>query len=171
MTENPSLLRRIDNTHLPMILARMIVGGMFVYLAFHKIVDPVQFLKDVREYRLLPESPSYYINLTAISMPWIEILCGLLLMIGFWLRGAAAIVLAMMVAFTTAIFLRAMGVFNDGGIAFCGIEFDCGCGSGVINICKKLIINLSLIGLSIIVVVSRSRRFAIESLPARTDNR
>ena len=39
MTENPSLLRRIDNTHLPMILARMIVGGMFVYLAFHKIVD------------------------------------------------------------------------------------------------------------------------------------
>jgi len=71
-----------------------------------------------------------------------------------------------MVFFTTAIFVRALGVYHDTGIAFCAIEFDCGCGAGVINICKKLAENVTLLVLSVVVVVSRFRGFAIDTLPA-----
>lgn len=171
MTESPSLLRRIDNTHIPMLLARLVVGGLFVYMAIHKVDDPVKFLKDIREYNLLPESPPYFLNLAAVVLPWVEIICGVLLIIGFWLRGAGSVVLVLMVSFTGAIFLRAIGVYSEGGIAFCGIEFDCGCGSGVINICKKLLTNLSLIGLTVIALASRSRLLTIESLLARRPGR
>jgi len=167
MTENPSLLKRIDNTHIPMLLARLIVGGLFIYLAIHKVGDPVKFLKDIREYHLLPESPPYFLNLTAVAMPWVEIICGVLLIIGFWIRGAASVVLVLMVWFTGAIFLRAVGVYHAGDIAFCGIEFDCGCGSGVINICRKLVTNASLITLTVIALASGSRLLAVESLLTR----
>jgi len=162
----PSLWKRIDKTHVPMVLSRLIVGGTFVYLAFHKIADPVKFLKDIREYHLLPESLPLLFNLSAVTLPWIEILAGGLLILGLWLRGSATIILALMLFFTTAILVRALGVYGEGNIAFCGIEFDCGCGSGVINICRKLLTNLSLTGLTVIVLLSRSRRLAIESLPA-----
>ena len=165
MSRSPSLLRRLDDTHVPMLLARLIVGGYFAYLAVQKIADPVDFLKDIREYNLLPESVPLLFNLTAVTLPWIEVLCGLLLVAGLCVRGSASVILALMIFFTTAIFIRALGVYGQGGTAFCAIEFDCGCGSGVINICNKLATNLSLTGLTVIALLSRSRRFSLESLP------
>ena len=170
MTENPSLLRRIDNTHLPMLLARLIVGGDFIVMAVHKIAEPVEFLKQIREYHLLPDWTPYFINMTAIAMPWVEILCGILLIIGFRLRGAAALALLMLTAFTIAILIRAAGVYNEGGIALCDIKFDCGCGAGVIRTCLKVPQNLGLMVLALVATLSRSRRLAIESLPVRPDN-
>ncbi len=148
-----------------MLAARLIVGGVFLWLAFSKLADPILFLKNVREYHLLPESPPIFINLTAVALPWVEIVCGVLLVIGLWIRPAALIALGMLLAFTPAIFARAVGVYNAGGIAFCAIEFDCGCGTGAINICKKLGENSSLILLSLVAVLSQSRKFAVDKSP------
>lgn len=152
-----------------MIVARLLLGGLFIKMGVSKLGHPVKFLKDIREYGLLPEAPVFdslnLINLTAIALPWIEILCGVLLIVGFWLRGSSLVLGLMLAFFTTAIFLRAVGVYNEGGIAFCGIEFDCGCGAGVINICRKLAENLSLLGLCVIALLSRSRKLAVDALP------
>jgi uncharacterized membrane protein YphA (DoxX/SURF4 family) len=148
-----------------MLLARAALGYVFIDQAIRKIGDPVHFLKVLREFQLLPESPSYYLNTTAVALPWIELLCGAMLIIGVRMRGAALLVLLMMVSFTTAIFIRALGVFNAGDIAFCAIEFDCGCGDGEpINICKKLLINSGLTLAAIVTAFSRSRLLTLESL-------
>ena len=165
MSDQPSLLRRIDNTHVPMLIARAVLGVLFIYMAISKIADPVKFLKDIHEFRLLPESAPVFLNLAAISLPWIEVLCGILLLVGFRLRGASATLLAMLIAFTVAIFIRAMGIHGERDILFCDIAFDCGCGSGPINTCNKLGENLSLIALAAIATFSNSRKLAIESLP------
>ncbi len=162
---SPSLIRRLDQTHVPMLLARLVVGGVFLYLAFQKLGDPILFLKNIREYHLLPESPPIFINLTAVALPWIEIVCGVLLIIGLWIRPAALIVLGMLLAFTPAILFRAIDVYTTQQIAFCAIAFDCGCGTGAINICKKIAENGSLILLSLVGVLSHSRRFAIDRAP------
>ena len=137
-------------------------------LAISKIEDPINFLKDIREFHLLPESPPIFLNLAAITLPWIEVLCGILLLVGFWLRGASATLLAMLIAFTVAIFLRAMGIYGEGGILFCDIEFDCGCGSGPINTCLKLSENLALIALATIATFSNSQNLAVEPLQTQT---
>lgn len=165
MSDQPSLLKRIDDTHVPMLIARGVLGVLFIYMAISKVGDPIKFLKDIHEFELLPETPPMFLNLAAISLPWIEILCGVLLLVGYWLRGASATLLAMLVAFTVAIFMRAMGIHGGGGISFCDIEFDCGCGSGPINTCLKLSENLSLIALAAIATFSNSRRFALQPLP------
>ena len=168
MSDQPSLFRRIGDTHVPMLISRGVLGVLFIYMAVSKIGDPIKFLKDIHEFRLLPETPPMFLNLAAISLPWIEVLCGVLLLAGFRLRGATVTLLAMLVAFTIAIFLRAMGIHSQGGILFCDIAFDCGCGSGPINTCLKLSENLSLIALAAIATFSSSRRFALQPLPTQT---
>ncbi|NOT01913.1 MAG: DoxX family protein [Phycisphaerales bacterium] len=166
-----SFFARLDRTHVPMIVARLVLGGLFIKMGVSKLDHPVKFLKDIREYGLLPEATFFdglnLINLTAVALPWIEILCGLLLIVGLWLRGSSLVLGLMLAFFTTAIFWRAVGVYNAGGIAFCEIEFDCGCGAGPIVICYKLAENLSLLGMCVIALLSRSRKLAVESLPVR----
>jgi len=51
----------------------------------------------------------------------------------------------MLFIFTGAIVLRALEVHDSGGQAFCEIAFDCGCGSGVVNICTQLVENILMI--------------------------
>ncbi len=167
MSETPSLLKRVDNTHLPMIVARLVLGNLFILYGFHKLGDPVDFLKQIKEYQLLPLSPPEYMNLTAVVLPWFEIICGNLLIAGLWLRGAAFSILAMLLVFTAAILMRALRVWGEGEQAFLDIAFDCGCGGGVIIIWKKLVINGSMIVLSIIALLSRSRKLALDTLPEK----
>ncbi len=168
MSDTPALaIKRPFETHVAMILARLIVGGVFVWLSIGKIQQPATFLKLIREYQLLPEQPAYAMNLTAIILPWVELLCGLLMVFGYWLRGASLMIFGLLVFFTGAVAYRAIGIYNDGGIAFCDIKFDCGCGGGEIPICDKLRENTALTGLAFIALVSNSRWLSIEALKAK----
>lgn len=166
MTREPDLAARgAPETHVAMIVARLVVGGVFVWLSITKISDPHLFMKLLREYKLpLMESHHTLMNVTAVTLPWIELLCGMFFLVGFWLRGAAVLLLVMLIAFTTAVAWRAIGVYHSEEIAFCAIKFDCGCGGGEIPICDKLRENTALIGLALIATVSRSRCLAIDGL-------
>ncbi len=134
------------------VIARLVVGLQFVHMGLHKVGDPVEFLKLVREYNLL-DSPSL-LNLVAIVLPWFEVFCGVLLAAGVGLRGAALVALAMLVPFTWLVAHRALGIHEASGIPFCSVQFDCGCGGGVVRICAKLQENALLIFLSGWVLVS-----------------
>ncbi len=123
------------------LLLRFVIGGTFVYLGTLKIMDePQSFLKSVKEYNLLPTDPPW-INLTTVIVPWIEVVAGSAFIIGFFRRGAAALLGGMLLAFTGAIMLRAFGVQAAEGVALCSIQFDCGCGQGEVLVCKKFLSN------------------------------
>lgn len=134
---------------------------MFLWMGYKKIGDPVGFLKQVRMYQLVPEGTPALLNSIAIVMPWMEMATGAALILGIALRGAAFIQLAMLIAFTGAIFLRTMKIMDTEGTPFFQIAFDCGCGSGVVIIWKKLLSNLGLSFLTLIPLLSRSRRFCL----------
>jgi len=128
------------------LLARWALGAFFIWMGLHKALDPVSFLKLVRQYDLVQTPP--LLNLIAAGLPWFEIFCGALLLIGVAPRGAALLILAMLVPFTLAIFRRALLLHEAGGLPFCLIKFDCGCGSGEVFVCRKLTENLLWIALS-----------------------
>ena len=65
MNEPPGLLRRMDRTGVPLLLARLVLGGAFVYLGATKIQDPVAFLKLIREYQMVPASVPWLLSRTA----------------------------------------------------------------------------------------------------------
>jgi len=137
------------------------LGGLFIYMGWNKVVDPVDFLKLVRQYHMVPEQPPLLLNLIAAALPWIEVWCGLLLIAGVALRGAALSILLMLIGFTIIVSIRAIGIHQAEGIPFCDVKFDCGCGAGEEWICEKIPKNLGMSLLSLIVLASRSRNLCL----------
>ena len=93
---------------------RLVVGGVFVYAGVLKILDPAQFANDVANYRLLP---SALVNFVAITLPWVETVAGILMVMGFWLPGSALVITGLMGVFLVAI----------GQALMRGLDIQCGC--------------------------------------------
>lgn len=140
-------------------LARWLLGALFLYLGLRKVLDPVAFLKLVREYGVV-DTP-LLLNFIAVVLPWFEAFCGLLLLTGLAVRGTALVSLLMLLPFTALIYWRAKGVALAQSIPLCGVKFDCGCGQGEVWICYKLIENSTLILLSAVLLMGRGRRFCL----------
>jgi uncharacterized membrane protein YphA (DoxX/SURF4 family) len=139
------------------VLARCLLGGLFIYMGMSKALHPVEFLKLVRQYDLLHHH--LLLNSVASALPWFEIFCGVLLLLGVAVRGAALMLVAMLVPFTWAVLARALDVHAAGHLPFCAIKFDCGCGAGEVLICRKLAENALLTGLSVALMFQRHHRF------------
>lgn len=90
------------------------LGVFFVAAALPKIVDPPSFAHMIYNYRTVPGA---LINLMALVMPWIELLCGLALVLGIWKDGARTLVAALLAVFIVAISINLAR----------GNAIDCGC--------------------------------------------
>jgi uncharacterized membrane protein YphA (DoxX/SURF4 family) len=87
------------------------LGAVFVYASLDKILEPAAFGPS-RELGPLPA------NLLAVTLPWVELLTGLLLASGFWRREAAALAALMLLMFVAAV----------GAALWRGIDIEnCGC--------------------------------------------
>jgi len=96
------------------IRVQLALGVFFVAAALPKIVDPPSFAHMVYNYRIMPGG---IVNLMALVMPWIELLCGLALILGIWTAAARSIVAAMLLVFIAAIAINLAR----------GNAIDCGC--------------------------------------------
>ena len=158
MIETKSIIRRLVDSGMLLLAVRLFLGIYFLRTGIVKAIDPVEFLKGVRLYGLLPESPPYYLNATAIVLPCLEIVCGLALIVGVWLRGASVQIAAMLVVFMPAILMRTLAMMNaNPALSFFDVKFDCGCGTGVEIIWIKTLKNTGLFILAMIALFSRSR--------------
>lgn len=82
------------------IRVQLALGVLFVAAALPKIIDPPSFSHMIYNYRLVPGS---LINPMALLMPWIELLCGLALILGIWKETARTLIAALLVLFIIAI--------------------------------------------------------------------
>lgn len=96
------------------VVARLILGGVFLYAGFTKIVDPISFAGSIASYKILPYFGNY---LVAATLPWVEALCGLLLVVGYRARSAASLVVLLNLAFMAALVSTILR----------GMDIDCGC--------------------------------------------
>jgi len=167
MNDNCSWLRRVDETGVPLLLARAILAATFIYMGSMKLGEPFEFLKQVRLYQMLPETPPIYLNATAIVLPWLEIIAGVALLIGLRFRGAAAAIALMLLVFTPAILIRGLHILSEKGGSFFEVLFDCGCGSGPVLIWTKLLGNAGLFTLAMLALVTRSRKLCLSTWLAR----
>jgi cobalt-zinc-cadmium efflux system protein len=96
------------------LVARLILGGVFIYASLDKILHPAAFADAVFNYQLLP---SQLINLMALTLPWLELTLGVLLLSGIWLPGATLGVNLLLITFLGAL------VINSAR----GLNISCGC--------------------------------------------
>ncbi len=90
------------------------MGGIFVVSGFLKIPSALDFAHNVASYQILPHAANI---LAAATLPWIELFCGLLLVVGYRVRACAFFTFALML-----LFLASMG-----SAIWRGLEIDCGC--------------------------------------------
>jgi uncharacterized membrane protein YphA (DoxX/SURF4 family) len=94
--------------------ARWFLGATFIYASYSKILAPAVFAKIIYGYDLFP---GLLINLIAILLPFVELIAGLALIVGFYPRSAALIINVMLLAFILSLSINIIR----------GHEFDCGC--------------------------------------------
>jgi uncharacterized membrane protein YphA (DoxX/SURF4 family) len=135
------------------VLARWILGALFIYMGMSKALHPVDFLKLLHQYDL---TKNYWaLNAVAGALPWFEVFCGLLLLAGIAVRGSALVLILMLVPFTWIVFQRALVLQAAQHIPFSAVKFDCGCGTGEVFIWRKLLENFALLALSVWLLFGR----------------
>jgi uncharacterized membrane protein YphA (DoxX/SURF4 family) len=158
-------MRWFDDFQVPLsTIVRVFLGGYFLYTGVVKALDPFTFLLGIRTYGVMPEQPPIFLNSTAVILPWLEIICGLALVLGVWIRGAALNIAVMLLVFTPAILMRGLEIQAEKAISFFDVKFDCGCGTGVEITWIKLCKNTGLFLLAVLALLSRSRRFTLDRL-------
>ncbi len=99
------------------LVVRVFLGIVFVYASLDKIADPAAFARIVYQWQILGPVPS---NVVAVTLPWVELVAGVLLIVGAWKPHAAAVVAVMLVVFiAAAVLVLARGIDVD----------NCGCTS------------------------------------------
>lgn len=94
---------------------RWILSGLLVWAALSKIANLEEFYISIAAYQL--PLPGPLLRLTAMILPWLELLCGLLLLGRIWTRAALLWALAMFGIFVVA----------TGQAWARGLEISCGC--------------------------------------------
>lgn len=142
----------LNNVYLIFIL-RLSIGLFFIYASVGKINHPAEFAQAIRSYEIIPDSLS---ALPAIFLPWLELVCGILLVVGIFVNSSVKISMGLLIFFTINVLIA----------LFRGLDIDCGCGASISGIEKvswgKIFENTFLILLTVLISKQQSYIFTIE---------
>tara|TARA_B100000927_G_scaffold7611_1_gene6041 strand:- start:7 stop:450 length:444 start_codon:yes stop_codon:yes gene_type:complete len=125
---------------------RIVVGVIFLWASFDKIIDPAKFARDISNYHIVPLGLE---NTIALILPWLEFFIGTGLILGVMVDGSIIISSVLLITFNIMI-AQAMAR---------GFNIDCGCGlkEGQLVGFEKLIENFTFIIFSYFVYVRKEK--------------
>jgi uncharacterized membrane protein YphA (DoxX/SURF4 family) len=133
---------------------RLLLGLTLLFASIEKISDPSAFAKAIENYRLVSGTVAL---IMATVLPWIELLCGLAVVTGLYLRGSSLLLFIMLSGFTLAVIT---GLIR-------GLDISCGCFTLDPNVNRigwqKVLENIGLIAVSAILFYSRNTRFTLRT--------
>ncbi len=94
-------------------IARFIVGGTFIYASMDKIANPNEFAVIVANYNILPHK---IVNTFAFILPLFELIFGIFLVIGLFIKTIALAFSVILFAFIIAIVFLSI----NGSLENCG---------------------------------------------------
>ena len=133
------------------------LGAVFIYASWDKIAQPRDFARIVYHYQLVgPNQALGYLpaNLLAVTLPWVELVTGALLVAGLWRREAGAVAGLMLVTFLVAV---SWALANGIDIANCGCFSVGGSAEGRALGWKLLLGDAGLLAVAALLVAAPSR--------------
>ncbi|MGA3118920.1 MAG: MauE/DoxX family redox-associated membrane protein [Syntrophobacteraceae bacterium] len=109
-----SFIKQVITSEYLSFALRIYLGYCFIYASLSKIPDPAQFAEATANYRLVP---FMFLNLGAVILPWIELITGLFLIIGFKLRTSVIVIGLLLIIFDLMILIN----------MYQGAPINCGC--------------------------------------------
>src|SRR5256886_8894583 len=92
----------------------LVIAAVFIYAGVLKVIDPVQFAHDIDNYKILPWTVGVGL---AFYLPWLEIFCGLALIVRRLYLGGLSILTALISVFLVATIAAKVR----------GLDITCGC--------------------------------------------
>ncbi len=154
-------MNKILNSDILKIIARIMVGLVFLIFGLEKIPVPNVFAGEIMNYGFFP---LFSVNLIAIFLPWVEVLVGIFVLLGIRLQSAATFSGILMILFIISV-----------GIAMAkGLDISCGCSSSH-NIkvgWQKIFENLGYLILCIYIFIFPNSKFSLDYIYGKfTENR
>lgn len=156
-----------SGTHLHMpsfcVPLRWALGGLFVLAAYNKLVPkgtgaadssgPQGFYWTIEAFKL--GLPDWALRAATFTTPWIEIVAGIALIVGFWTRGAAVVIGALLVAFIVMLL----------SVLIRGLNVECGCFGDMSPFCPEKVgvchIVQDVLMLAAAVAIAATKRHAL----------
>ncbi len=127
---------------------RLVLGVVFIYASYDKILDPSKFARDISNYHFVPFGLE---NTVAIILPWLELFIGIGIVLGIYIDGNTLLSAFLLLLFNFLIFQAMVRGFN--------IECGCGLKEGELVGWRKLIENFTLFGGACLILLSKKRIF------------
>jgi putative oxidoreductase len=109
-----SFMKRILTSEYLSLAFRVYIAWIFLQAGLNKIPDPALFAENVANYRIIPYLA---INLVAIVLPWMELICAFFLFFGLRIKATTMILFGLLLLFTLLVIIT----------IFRGISMNCGC--------------------------------------------
>jgi len=106
-------MSKLNNKYL-LLAYRIFLGAFFIFSSIDKINDPESFAVSIENYRLFPV---FIVNVIAITLPWIELVTGLLILMGIRVKENSFIINILLVTFNLLLIIALLR----------GLDIDCGC--------------------------------------------
>ena len=132
------------------ICIRLILGTVFLWASFDKILDPASFAKNISNYHVIPFGLE---NTIAIILPWLEFLIGTGMILGIMVDGSIIISSFLLLLFNILIAQAILRGFN--------IECGCGLKEGQMVGIEKIIENFVLLGTAYILTLRDQKIFEL----------
>jgi|TARA_Y100001935_G_scaffold75273_1_gene62822 uncharacterized membrane protein YphA (DoxX/SURF4 family) len=129
-------------------IMRLVLGVVFIYASYDKILDPSKFARDISNYHFVPFGLE---NTVAIILPWLELFIGIGIVLGIYIDGNTLLSAFLLLLFNFLIFQAMVRGFN--------IECGCGLKEGELVGWRKLIENFTLFGGACLILLSKKRIF------------
>ena len=120
------------------ILLRILLAAIFLVSGSMKLRDPLLFAFAVEAFHL--GVPVSVVERTAYILPWLELLLGAALLVGFWTRPAAGLALTLMLAFILGIVSLGIRQLDVDCPCFGSLRLVCSGPLGLCHVLRNLVI-------------------------------